>query len=49
MLSSGRGTVSEPANELRSTFVLDDGNGQLYLFYADAGEQNIGIAPLFAK
>lgn len=46
LLSSLRGELNLPSNELRDPFVLTDSDGQRYLYYVGSGEQAIGVARL---
>jgi len=42
--ASLRGELDVPARELRDPYVLQDRDGQLYLYYVGGGEQAIGVA-----
>jgi|TARA_B110000211_G_scaffold59790_1_gene67283 hypothetical protein len=46
VMSSLRGEMNSPFNELRDPYILSDVDGKEYFFYAGGGEQAFGIALL---
>ena len=46
VMSSLRGEMNSPFNELRDPYILSDVDGKEYFFYAGGGGQAIGIALL---